>query len=336
MLQPNFKQRVSRLQGKLAAWKVGGILLSASDGFDANTYYYSGDQTHPTMLFITRDGAAIVSLHAEDFGNTFDNCIPLAGAREKLRPMLKCMEGALGVDDYSPFAGGVFRSAAKARKRTVTLGEKLEQMRLVKDDAEKQRVRAACRITKNVLELNSFAGKTENHVAGEMELIARKNGASLDAFTPMVLAGERAAFFHNTTSNRRICAGEPVLIDTGCRVEFYCADYTRTYANGCRSKKFIDALEAVRQSKDAAMRKAKPGADVKSLGDIAEKIIAEHGFKDHSFRKVGLALGHHVGLNVHDGRMNEGKLKKGNCVTIEPGIYVPGEFGVRIEDTVIL
>ena len=60
------------------------------------------------------------------------------------------------------------------------------------------------------------------------------------------------------------------------------------------------------------MRKAKPGADVKSLGDIAEKIIAEHGFKDHSFRKVGLALGHHVGLNVHDGRMNEGKLKKGN------------------------
>jgi len=330
----DFGKRLSRLQKKLEEKNASAFLFA--DGFDANSYYFSGDETHPTMLFVTPQTTSIASLHEKDFEGYFDECVPLSQARKEFSKKIKEAK-AICVDDFSSSCGRVLRSCLKHKKRIVAFGEELAKMRLVKDGAEKRKILSACAITKKILEQRDFSGKTENDVAGELEFSARKLGGSLNAFEPMVLAGERSAFFHNSTGERKISRGEPVLIDCGARVGFYCADYTRMFSNGCRGKEFLDALDAVQQAKDECVRKCKVGTSGKALSKLAEEIISEKGFGNYSFRKVGLALGHHVGLNVHDGgRFDEGKFVAGNCVTIEPGIYLPKKFGVRIEDTLVL
>lgn len=332
-MQFDFAERLARLQGKIG--KNQGVFLFA-DGFDANSYYFSGDETHPTIIFVTKKETTIASLHEKDFEGLFDQCIPLSNARKEFMEKTKAAKTIL-VDDFSSSCGRVFRSALKHKKKIISFGEELAKMRLVKDKLERKKILEACAITKKVLGNNEFAGKTENEVVGELELRARKAGGSLNAFEPMVLAGERSAFFHNSTSNRRIMRNEPVLVDCGARVGFYCADYTRMHANGCRDEMFLDALDAVQLAKDACEKKTRVGASGKQISKLAEEIIREKGFEKYSFRKAGLSLGHHVGLNVHDGgRFDAGKFVRGHCVTIEPGIYIPKKFGVRIEDTVVL
>ncbi|MEK6923612.1 MAG: Xaa-Pro peptidase family protein [Candidatus Micrarchaeota archaeon] len=337
MTEFDFARRIARLQRKIAEWRAGGVLLCATDGFDANVHYYSGDSTHPAAIFATRSNTLFASLHPKDFEGLFDECIPLQQLRKRLKEELR-NPGKLAVDDKSPYAGAAVRTALKARKRIVPLGEKLEELRLVKDAGEQREIMNAAMITRKAIaaaENEGFAGKSGHEIAGVMEAAARNEGASLDAFPPMVLSGSSTAFFHETTSGRKVAPGEPVLIDCGCRSNFYCGDVTRTFANGCRGKEFNDALEAVSQAKRAAERKAKPGASVKEITRIAEQVIAEHGFKQHSFAKEGLALGHHVGLNVHDAPL-KGTLRKGFAITIEPGVYKRGEFGARLEDTLVV
>ncbi len=159
---------------------------------------------------------------------------------------------------------------------------------------------------------------------------------SLDSFSPMVLSGSRSWFFHNNPSNKKIKKDELLLIDIGTKFEFYCADATRTWYSGNDSK-IIRAIEAVDLSKKEAEKSSKINMTGKQISDIALKIIDDLGFGQYSFRKTGLSLGHFVGLKVHDGTSFENEtLKKNMVFTIEPGIYIPDKFGIRIEDIKIL
>ncbi len=336
----DFTKRLARLQ-KFAGKHGCAVVLSAAEGFDANAYYYSGDETFPTTIVATEKYAGIYTMHPQDFGGLFDEAMPLAELRKGLGKKLKELKArAIGVDDAAASAGVVLAAKKRLKFRLLAVGNELAQERLIKEPAEIRCIREAGRISVSAVKgfsPGNLAGKTENAVVGEMELRARNMGAALDAFPTMVLSGSRSAFFHNHTSNKRIGRNECVLIDWGGRFGHYCSDHTRTYYEG-KDKQLKDAIEAVKESKRVAEKTAKVGADGKTVADAAEKVIAECGFGQWSFRKTGLALGHFVGLDVHDGGagFERTKLKRGMAFTIEPGIYVPGRFGVRFEDTYCL
>ncbi len=335
----DFSGRLRRLQGRLASSEAQACLLCSSHDVDAATYYFCGDQTNPTYLFVTPHFAAISSLHEKDFGGLFDECIPLNAARKRLKELLPAHKvRVLAVDDSSSTAGVAVRYQQQFPKlKLLSYSQELSRMRNVKEPAELDCIKKAQTITNRVLdEVESqygsgrLGGRTENSVAGFMEQRARELGASLDAFPPMVLAGARSAFFHNTTSLSRIAAGQLVLSDVGARFEAYCGDATRTWYSG-KDKEIRDAIEAVEQSKRAAENKAVVGATGKTVSDAALKVLDESGWTDHTFRKAGLSLGHFVGLQVHDGArgLDSVTLAKGMAFTIEPGdriaqmVFVP-------------
>ncbi len=342
----DFRGRLEKLKKLAGESKADALLLVASEGFDANSYYYSGDQTHPTIIVATEKEATIFSLSYQKFGNLFEQSFALKDSRKKLLELLKKGKvKKLAIDDFSPSAGSGLRLAQKLKLEIIPFGEKLSEMRVLKEPSELECIRKACEITLKALretELQGFIGKTENQVAGMLEERARFWGGSLDAFPPMALSGERTCLFHNSTSNRKVAEGEVVLIDCGARFNYYCADYTRSYYSGeeavrGRKNKMAEALQVVNQAKDAASSKAKVGMTGKQLDQIALKVIEECGWGKFSHRVAGHGIGHFIGLNVHDGgNFYQTKLKKGMAFTIEPGIYVPGEFGVRAEDTVLL
>ncbi|HLD75700.1 MAG TPA: M24 family metallopeptidase, partial [Candidatus Norongarragalinales archaeon] len=130
---------------------------------------------------------------------------------------------------------------------------------------------------------------------------------------------------------------DAVIVDIGVKYKNYCADFTHTLYEGS-DPRVTEAITAVKEAYQAARKLAKVGIKGQVLSDAALKVVEEYGFKEHSFRKIGLRLGHHVGLEVHDGAtaLEDDVLKKGMAFTIEPGVYVPKKFGVRFEDIVML
>lgn len=313
-------------------------MLLVSHDEDANAYYYSGNPVDPTVILATKKDAFISSLEPERHADAFGESVTYAEGRKLLKAKLAALKGKrVAYDDTSANAHGILKLLEKKKIKPVPFGKQLSAPREIKEPAEIERIHKAQEITlKSLSELGGFAGRTENEVAGQLEWSARRHGGALNAFPPMVLSGQRSSLFHNTTTNKKIRGGENVLVDCGATYERYCADYTRTFSNGSTDKRCSDALEAVKESFKAARRFCKPGIQGKKVGAIALEVIKEYGFEKESHKAVGLALGHHVGLKVHDGpRLEERRLRKGMVVTIEPGIYTK-EFGVRWEDTIVL
>ena len=180
-------------------------------------------------------------------------------------------------------------------------------------------------------------GMTEQQVAWELESFMRTHGAHKVAFDIIVAAGANGAMPHARASDRIIQAGEPVVMDLGAVVDGYCSDLTRTVALGDADGRYQEVYEVVLGAQQAAIQGIRPGMTGQEADDIARQVIAEAGYKD----AFGHGLGHGVGLVVHEkpgvGRLSDKDvLQPGMVFSLEPGIYLPGEFGVRIEDLVVL
>jgi Xaa-Pro aminopeptidase len=179
-------------------------------------------------------------------------------------------------------------------------------------------------------------GQRENEIAARLEHAMRNYGASGPSFATIVASGPRSAMPHGVASDRRVGAGEAIVMDFGCIRDGYCSDMTRTVFLGepprlARSVYSI-VQEAQAKAQDA-VRAGLPGCDIDR---IARDIIDQAGYGQY----FGHGLGHGVGLAIHElprlSRMAREELKGGQVVTVEPGIYLPGQFGIRIEDTVIV
>ncbi|MCX8182508.1 MAG: Xaa-Pro peptidase family protein [Candidatus Methanomethyliaceae archaeon] len=214
-----------------------------------------------------------------------------------------------------------------------------EKMREVKDEEEIRRIEEAQRITERALEeaLQSFAkGMTEVEIASEVERRIRLLGAESYAFESIIASGERAVYPHGKPTKKRVEDGESVILDLGARVGGYCSDMTRTFFVG-KPKQFLrDVYDAVAQAQNEAVRAAREGITGKELDSVARGILKEFGYAQY----FGHGLGHGVGIDVHEGPSvsprGETRLTAGNVVTIEPGVYIPGMGGVRIEDIVVI
>jgi Xaa-Pro aminopeptidase len=162
------------------------------------------------------------------------------------------------------------------------------------------------------------------------------SGAEGPSFPPIVAAGGHGALPHAVPREVEIPRDTLVVIDVGAIVDGYCSDCTRTIATGSLGDDVLEVYELVRRAQEEALAATVAGADCKAVDAVAREPIDAAGHEKH----FGHGLGHGVGLEVHEGprltKTADGSLETGNAVTVEPGVYVPGEFGVRIEDLVIV
>jgi Xaa-Pro aminopeptidase len=177
-------------------------------------------------------------------------------------------------------------------------------------------------------------GIKEVEVAAEMELTARRGGAEEMSFPTIIASGARSALPHGRASNQRIAAGGFVVCDFGVILCGYCSDQTRTVWVGKASKDARQTYEAVREAQQAAVDAVRPGIAVGEVDAAARKVLQKAGLA----RYFTHSTGHGVGLEIHESpRVADGQreiLQPGMVITIEPGVYFPGKWGVRIEDIV--
>jgi Xaa-Pro aminopeptidase len=215
----------------------------------------------------------------------------------------------------------------------------VERLRMVKDEDELARIRKAvnlgARLFDRALEVLR-PGAKEVGVAAEMEFAARRAEAEAMSFPTIIASGSRSALPHGRASRKTIRSGEFVVCDFGVILEGYCSDQTRTVWVGAASSRARDAYEAVREAQQAAADAVRPGITAGEVDEAARKVLRKAGLG----RYFTHSTGHGVGLEIHEApRVAAGQqevLKSGMVITIEPGVYFPGKWGVRIEDMVVV
>jgi Xaa-Pro aminopeptidase len=215
----------------------------------------------------------------------------------------------------------------------------VEGLRAVKDQAELRAVRAAAAITNRVYEQlaeEQFVGRTERELAWRIEVLFRETGAEGLAFPCIVAVGENGARPHTDPGDTPIVPRQTVVVDAGCIVDGYCSDCTRTFATGPLPERLARAYEVCRGAQEDALASVRAGERGEDVDAVARRRIDDDGFGE----AFGHGLGHGVGLLVHeDPRLapeSEHVLAAGNVVTVEPGIYLSGLGGIRIEDLVVV
>jgi Xaa-Pro aminopeptidase len=219
----------------------------------------------------------------------------------------------------------------------VAADDVVEAGRRVKDDEERELIRRAQAATDAAFTgvLDRFAlGVSEGWIARELERLMLEAGADGIAFDPIVAFGENAAEPHHEPGHRVLEEGDVIKLDVGALVEGYHADMTRTIAFGQPAAQLQKVHDIVRQAQQAAIDVVRAGVTGVEVDAAARSVIAEAGYGDNFVH----GLGHGVGLEIHEqpwlGTTQENELPEGAVVTIEPGIYLPGIGGVRIEDMV--
>jgi Xaa-Pro aminopeptidase len=263
------------------------------------------------------------------------------GGRELLADVAARLRGRAGFDDAHVSVRAHRRLAEKVGKgaELVAAGGLVERLRGVKDEGELRAMRAAAELAEaaySQVREQGLTGRTEREVAVSMVRRMEDLGAEGPSFPPIVAAGAHGALPHAEPRDVEIPAGTLVVVDAGARVDGYCSDCTRTFATGPLADEAVEVYELVRRAQEEALGAARAGAARREVDAVARQIIdaAGHG------ERFGHGLGHGVGLEIHEDprltRVAEGELREGNTVTIEPGVYLPGSFGVRIEDLVAI
>lgn len=213
----------------------------------------------------------------------------------------------------------------------------IEKQRMMKDEEEIQKITKACQITDECFtHLLEFikVGKTEKEIAFEIERYFKTHGADGISFAPIVASGENSSKPHAMPTDRKIDLGDPITLDFGCQYKGYCSDMTRTIFVGYVPEEIKEIYHLVLKNQLQTGRELKAGANIKVLSKMVENDFRLHGYE------LVHSLGHGVGLDIHEYPYLNGKndtlLKEKMIVTNEPGIYIPGKFGVRIEDTVYI
>jgi Xaa-Pro aminopeptidase len=262
------------------------------------------------------------------------------GERELIPQIVARMSGRVGFEDAKLSVRQLARLEAAADEDVefIPAGDLVEQLRVVKEPEELERIAAAAELADGVYEwalARGLAGRTERDVARACEARLRELGAE-PSFPPIVAAGPNGALPHAEPGDREIGTGELVVFDMGALLGGYCSDCTRTFATGDSGDEAREVYELVQRAQAAALEAVRPGAAGKEVDAVAREMISEAGHGDH----FGHGLGHGVGLEVHEGprlaTTSEDELVEGNVVTVEPGVYLPGLFGVRIEDLVVV
>jgi Xaa-Pro aminopeptidase len=231
------------------------------------------------------------------------------------------------------------RDTLPARLELVAAGGLVEAERAIKDPGEIAAIRAAAALVDELYawtEERGLVGRTEREVALALEQEMRVRGAEGPSFPSIVAAAENGALPHATPRDVPIPPGTLVTLDVGARLDGYCSDCTRTWATGELDDDLAELYDTVLHAQKTALDAVRPGPEGRAVDAVARDLIEAAGHGEH----FGHGLGHGVGMDIHEAprlaRTATARLEAGNVVTVEPGIYVPGRGGVRIEDLVVV
>lgn len=249
------------------------------------------------------------------------------------------LSGRVGFEDQwvSVASHGRIAEAAGDGVELVGASGVVEALREVKEPHEIEAMRAAAAIADQAyaeLAETGIAGRSERQIAADLEVRMRQLGAEDRSFPAIVASGGHGALPHAVPRDVPVERDTLMIVDMGCVFDGYCSDCTRTFATGSISDEAQEVYELVSRAQLAGLDAVRAGADCKGVDTVAREIISDAGHGEH----YGHGLGHGVGLEVHEGprlaQTANGSLRAGNTVSVEPGVYLPGRLGVRIEDLV--
>jgi len=257
--------------------------------------------------------------------------------RALIAELAETLVGRVGFETVLPYAQ--YEALAGGGLELVPRSGIVEAMRAMKDETELQLLRRACKITDRAFERLldvHFIGRRERDVAWDLVQIFHDEGAESVWPEFIVGSGPTGSHPHGRAGDRKIGVGELVVVDAGCTIGGYTSDYTRTFSTGPLDERLREAYEVVETAQDGALGGIRAGLTGVEADALARAIIDESDFRG----TMGHGLGHGLGLDVHeDPRLSTEStdvLVPGNVVTVEPGVYVSGDFGIRIEDDVVV
>jgi Xaa-Pro aminopeptidase len=319
------------------------FLVANLEGSDAATLRYLTGFTGEGALLVTREGGLLLtdSRYTEQAGREVPRLPvgPVTGeypqavaAALKERSLKRVAFASRRLSHY-----WVLRLRGRRAFRLVALEDPVMALRSIKGEAEIEKIRRAASVAEAAL-ADLFEtiriGMTERKIALDLEWRMRERGAEGPAFELIVAAGENSALPHYRPGERKIAEADLLLFDIGAQVDGYCSDLTRVVAVGRVPARAKELYDLVLRANRAGVEAVAPGASARDVDAAARAVIADAGHGD----RFGHGLGHGVGLEVHEGphvspRSDE-TLQVGMVTTIEPGVYLPGFGGVRIEDLV--
>ncbi len=316
---------------------------------EENICYFTSFHSSNGYLVVTGDKAVFLtdSRYIEAAGNkikTCDEIIETKGMEKSLVPMLKGMGIKNLMLESERITVSRYREIEHLMADTNVicdgeLDKAISDIRMTKNSDEVAKIIKAQRIAERAFEhILGFitVGKTEKEVALELEYFMLKNGADALSFETIAVSGKNSSLPHGVPSDKKIESGDFVTMDFGAVTDFYHSDMTRTVAVGQVSSKQIDVYETVLEAQIKGLEAVKAGVKGKDVDAVSRKIIADKSYGDF----FGHGLGHGVGVEIHElpslSPSGEIILEEGHIVTVEPGIYLSGQFGVRIEDMALV
>jgi Xaa-Pro dipeptidase len=311
---------------------------------DTNLIYLTGF-SGAIALLIPEDGNSILYVSAVNYeqakAEVKDATVQLLQRSEDL--MERIVKQASGqdfaVDSTSIETWRALAKVVGGEEKLHPANNLVQELRKVKDRQEIQLIREACKLADIGIEAaskNIRPGVKEKLVAAEAEYAMRKEGSDGTAFETIVASGHCCAYPHGTFMEKIILEGDLVVVDLGATQKFYRSDITRTFIVGKSTEKQKRILEIVKSAHQNALDTIKPRVPAKDVDMAARRVIEEAGFGEFFVHN----LGHGVGLEVHEAPTlspeSKEVLNEGNVLTVEPGIYLPGFGGVRIEDTILV
>jgi len=339
----DLKRRTGLLRESLECHRIDGLLLTS----EANVRYLTGFSGSESAVFFSARRTVLVTdfRYVEEARET----CPLAEVVRHSRGLMDALAREarrsrakrLGFDpaQFTVIQARALRKALRGASLVARPGL-VEELRGVKSAREVAAIEEALRVAERayvMLWRRLRPGMTEMDVASELDYIMRRRlGAQGSAFETIVAFDDHASQPHAKPGSRRIRNDGVILIDWGARKGGYNCDLTRTSSLGTMPKKALKARELVIEAQRRAIAAIRPGAALRDVDGVARRFLVSRGYG----RAFGHGLGHGVGLEIHElptlGRRWKGTLRSGMVVTVEPGVYLPGEFGVRIEDMVLV
>jgi len=338
--------RLEKLLNAVKSMNVDTVMIwNYENSSTANTIYLSGFHGSLSVLIIRNDARYIItdSRYFEQ-AEQESNFVLVKHTSDKLTTtvanLLKELSAkVVGFEAERLDCKTYNEIVEKVQVQFVAIDEILRQMRSIKEAEEIEKVHAASRIAEQAFnETLKYLkeGVSEVEICAELEYRIRKLGAQV-GFETIVGSGARTSMPHVKPTQKKIKKGELVLFDFGARVDGYCCDITRMVSLGRPDEQVSECYELVKESLTKATQSIKAGVIAGEVDSIAREVIMGSKYSEYCFK---YGLGHGIGLEVHEGpRMSPNSndpLPAGAVVTVEPGIYIPGRFGIRIENDVVI
>ena len=304
-----------------------------------NIYYLFGFKSSNAALLVEPDGVRLFTdFRYSEAARAVEGVHFEETKRALLWDLAERLSGPVGFEaDYISYAG--WETLGSGAVEPVPRRGLVERLRALKDEYELATIRRACEITDRMFERlteEPFVGRRELDVAWRIEQLFHEEGADSVAFESIVASGPNSARPHARATAREIRAGETVVIDTGCTVDAYSSDYTRTFVTGTVDGVVKEAYAVVLAAQQAGLEAIRSGIAGVDADAAARQVVDGTSFAG----TFGHGFGHGLGLEIHEApRMSTEStdtLASGNVVTVEPGIYLEGRAGIRIEDNVVV